>query len=145
MPIRNYGSFNRMTGFCKTIIPKRLTDELLRLKDDAIALYEFGGNYVYEMCQKVLAAKGKDGKYIVPGLHIYTMNTEKCTIELLSKCKIGFENDDKLEGLISSELERVLGEDKNKQVAKLKKQKQKEIVLKATPIDEGKFKEVTSF
>jgi len=147
MPIRNYGSFNRMTGFCKTIIPKSLKDELLRLKDDAVALYEFGGNYVIKMCQKVLSAKGKDGKYIVPGLHIYTMNTEKCTIELLSKCKIGFKdgNGAGLDGMFSNELDRVLKDDKEKQLEKMKKKKQAEMILKKTPIDEGKFKEVNSF
>jgi len=143
MPIRNFGSFNRMTGFCKTIIPNDLMKELQNLKEDAVKLYEFGGNYVSEMCQKVLAAKDENGKYLVPGLHIYTMNTEKCTIELLAKCKIGFEKDEKVKNMINNELKRVLKEDEQKKIDKIKKQK--EILMKPTQIDEGKFKPVTSF
>ncbi len=40
----------------------------------------------------VLDAKDENGKNLIPGLHFYTMNTEKCTIEIVRKCKIGFEN-----------------------------------------------------
>merc|ERR1712173_494278 len=112
--------------------------------DDAVKLYEFGGNYVNEMCQKVLAAKGEDGKNLVPGLHIYTMNTEKCTIELVSKCKIGFDKDKDLEKLIGIEMDRVLKESRQKELERLEKKKQAEAALKETPTDEGKFKEVSS-
>jgi len=143
MPIRNFGSFKRMTGFCKTIIPNALNTELQRLKNDGQKLYEYGGKYVSEMCQKVLSAKDQNGKYLVPGLHIYKMNTEKCTIELLAKCKIGFDKDEKMQNLINNELKRVLKEDEQKKIDKLNKQR--EILMKPTQIDEGKFQPVTSF
>merc|ERR1712060_130127 len=97
-----------------------------------------------KLCDTILSAKNDDGKWLLPGLHIYTMNTEKCTIELLTKCKIGFE-DKKLEKLMGSELDRVLKEDRDKQLEKMRKQKEIEIALKATPVDEGVFKEVLSF
>jgi len=146
MPIRNYGSFGRMTGFCKTVIPKDLKDALFKLKDDAAACYEFGGKYLQKMCEKVLSAKNEDGDWIVPGLHIYTMNTQKCTIELLSKCKVGLQHDKDLENVIESELQRVLDEEKQKKMEKAKKEKQKmELITKASPIEKGEFKEVQSF
>ena len=115
MPIRNYGSFSRMTGFCKTVIPKTLKDRLIELKDDTAKLYEFGMNYLHEMCMACLNATDKDGNKLIPGLHIYTMNTEKCTVELLAKCKIGFEDNKELEEIIKKELERVTIEEQEKQ------------------------------
>eukprot|EP00483_Globobulimina_turgida_P002172 UN02174 len=110
MPIRNYGSFERMTGFCKTVIPKDLKASLLKLKDNNDELYAFGMDYLHKICAKVLSAKDNDGNFLVPGLHFYTMNTEKCTIEILSKCKIGCE-DNGLEQHLASELKRVLSAD----------------------------------
>eukprot|EP01083_Nonionella_stella_P087172 242385_1 len=141
MPIRNHGSFTRMTGFCKTVIPKDLKQKLLQLKDNTAELYTFGGDYVHQMCQKLLNAKLDDGSWVVPGLHIYTMNTEKCTIELLAKCKIGY-NDESFAALINDELKRVLAEDEKKKLQKKEKQK----VLEVTkPSDKQEFTEIQSF
>jgi len=146
MPIRNYGSFKRMTGFCKTIIPNDLKEQLFKLKDNAVELYNFGGDYLHKMCEKVLSTKDEDGNWIVPGLHIYTMNTQKCTIELLAKCKIGFEDNKELEDMINSELQRVLKEAEQKRLEKEKKEKEKiELITSASPIEKGVFKEINSF
>lgn len=38
MPIMTYGGFKRMTGFCKTKVPKSMSDELDALKDDEEAV-----------------------------------------------------------------------------------------------------------
>lgn len=38
MPIMTYGGFKRMTGFCKTKIPKDVADTLERIKDDEEAV-----------------------------------------------------------------------------------------------------------
>jgi len=143
MPIRNYGSFNRMTGFCKTVIPKSLKDRLIELKDDTEKLYAFGMDYLHSMCKECLNATDKNGQSLIPGLHIYTMNTEKCTIQLLEKCKIGFDDNKGLEGIINDELKRVLAEE---EARKKKKQQEKiELATNATPIDKGEFKEIKSF
>ena len=132
-----------MTGFCKTVIPKSLKERLIELKDDTEKLYEFGMNYLHLMCEEILNAKDKNGGYLLPGLHIYTMNTEKCTIQLLEKCKIGFKDNKELEGIIGNELKRVLAEE---QARKKKKQQEKmELISQATPIDKGEFKEIKSF
>jgi len=143
MPIRNYGSFSRMTGFCKTVIPKALKERLVELKEDTVKLYEFGLNYLYSMCMECLNATDKDGNKLIPGLHLYTMNTEKCTIELLAKTKIGFEDNKELEEVINKELQRVLTEEKEK---KRKKEMEKiELITKNSPVDRGEFKAVNSF
>jgi methylenetetrahydrofolate reductase (NADPH) len=34
MPIMTYGGFKRMTGFCKTKVPKEIEDKVESLKDD---------------------------------------------------------------------------------------------------------------
>merc|ERR1712216_341156 len=41
MPIRSLGSFQRMTGFCKTVIPRALSEGLEAAKSDVRAVYEF--------------------------------------------------------------------------------------------------------
>ena len=38
MPIMTYGGFKRMTGFCKTKIPKDVADTLERIKNDEAAV-----------------------------------------------------------------------------------------------------------
>ena len=38
MPITTYGGFKRMTGFCKTKIPKEVEDTLERIKGDEEAV-----------------------------------------------------------------------------------------------------------
>eukprot|EP00483_Globobulimina_turgida_P002993 UN02998 len=145
MPIRNHGSFGRMTGFCKTVIPKDLKATLLKLKDNTDELYEFGMDYLHKMCTEVLSAKDKDGNFLVPGLHFYTMNTEKCTIEIVAKCKIGCE-DKGFEAHLNNELKRVLNEAKLKKEEKKRKEEEKtKAVTKAAPIQQGEFKEVNSF
>lgn len=146
MPIRNYGSFGRMTGFCKTVIPKALSESLEKLKGNADELYAFGADYVRDLCVEVLSAKDKEGQYLVPGLHIYTMDTEKCTIELLAKCKEALGMNEHLSSLIDSELKRVLAEDQRKRMEKKKKEEEKmKLLLEASPVEQGKFKEVNSF
>eukprot|EP01084_Bolivina_argentea_P071500 129975_1 len=67
MPIVSYGLFGRMTGFCKTVIPKELKSNLFKLKDDNIKLQEYGMNYVHKMCENILSAKDDNDNYIVPG------------------------------------------------------------------------------
>jgi len=136
MPIRSYASFSRMTGFCKTLIPKELKEGLEALKEDATELYEFGGAWVERMCTAVLEAKDAEGAWLVPGLHIYTMNTQKCTIELLARCKKALGLSAEKSELIDGELQRVLKEEKAKRMA---------AIHKKSPVKQGKFKEIESF
>lgn len=76
MPIMNYGSFRRMTGFCKTLVPKEIEDILEPIKEDDEAVKEAGVQIGVQMCQKLL----KNG---IRGLHFYTLNLEKTVTEIL--------------------------------------------------------------
>ena len=77
MPIGSYAGFFRMTGFCKTKIPDALRAGLEAVKDNEDAVKEFGVQVVTDMCKRLLAAG-------VPGLHIYTLNLEKSSIDILT-------------------------------------------------------------
>mmetsp|Transcript_38721 Transcript_38721/g.61789 ORF Transcript_38721/g.61789 Transcript_38721/m.61789 type:complete len:409 (-) Transcript_38721:371-1597(-) len=146
MPIRNFGSFTRMTGFCKTIIPTALQEQLNALKDDEGKLYAFGMDYIQKMCETLLNTKLENGEPLIPGLHLYTMNTEQCTVEILVKCKKTLKLNAQQQALVDSELQRVLDEEEQKRLRKLKAKEAKIAVLTApSPVDQGQFKEVTSF
>jgi len=142
MPIRAYGAFNRMTGFCKTMIPPALKSKLEEFKDDANALYEFGLSYVHSLCEEILNARLDDGAYIVPGLHIYTMNTEKCTIDILAKCKVGWTQQPQLEKVITADRQRILKEEQEKEA---RKQERLQCLSETTAIDQGLFRAMGSF
>jgi methylenetetrahydrofolate reductase (NADPH) len=77
MPIGTYAGFFRMTSFCKTKIPKALCDGLEAVKDNEDAVKEFGVQVVTDMCRRLLDAGA-------PGLHLYTLNLEKTSIEILN-------------------------------------------------------------
>jgi len=77
MPIGSYAGFFRMTGFCKTKIPQALKDGLNAVKDNEEAVKEFGVQIVTDMCRRLLDAGA-------PGLHIYTLNQENATIDILT-------------------------------------------------------------
>lgn len=78
MPIMTYGGFKRMTGFCKTYVPKEVEDKLESIKDDEAAVKEYGIDLATEMCRKILAAG-------TPGLHMYTLNQDAAALAILEK------------------------------------------------------------
>ena len=91
MMIGNLGGFRRMTGFCKSRIPKELDEKLLAFEalpsDDPelkSKVKAFGIDYCVEMCQKLIASKK------VPGLHFYTLNMSTTTIAIVNK--LGYES-----------------------------------------------------
>jgi methylenetetrahydrofolate reductase (NADPH) len=69
MPIFNYNSFKRMTGFCKTSVPKNILDDLELIKNDDDKVVEYGIQLTINMC-KELIEKG------INGLHFYTLNRD---------------------------------------------------------------------
>jgi len=77
MPIRNAGSFRRMTGFCKTVVPPILNKTVELLKDDNDKLEEFGLVWITEMMKKIFASG------VIASIHIYTMNTESLPKRIL--------------------------------------------------------------
>uniref|UniRef100_A0A6U4TV69 MTHFR SAM-binding regulatory domain-containing protein n=1 Tax=Hemiselmis andersenii TaxID=464988 RepID=A0A6U4TV69_HEMAN len=77
MPINTYGGFDRMVGFCKTKVPKAVREGLDAVKDNDEAVKEFGVQFVTDMCRRLI----QEG---APGLHMYSLNLEKATIDILT-------------------------------------------------------------
>lgn len=48
---QSYMSFKRMTGFCKTLVPRSVWDDLAPIKDDDEAVKNFGINYATKICR----------------------------------------------------------------------------------------------
>ena len=70
LPIQTYAGFKRMTGFCQTIVPQILYDQLEPIKNDDTAVKKLGIEICVQMCQELLDAGA-------PGVHFYTINLEK--------------------------------------------------------------------
>eukprot|EP00755_Sulcionema_specki_P024360 Sspe_Gene.1555::Locus_515_Transcript_1_1_Confidence_1.000_Length_1391::g.1555::m.1555/K00297/metF, MTHFR; methylenetetrahydrofolate reductase (NADPH) len=92
LPIQNYAGFRKMTGFCKTYIPRELEEEVMRMKPDESlegeekakaeeAFKEWGVKQLTDMCKKLI-----DGG--VTQLHFYTLNLDKATTQVLKN--LGF-------------------------------------------------------
>ena len=71
-----YGGFKRMTGFCKTHVPKDIEDALEAIKDNDEAVKNFGIDLGTRMCKRILESG-------TPGLHMYTLNTERSSVSIL--------------------------------------------------------------
>merc|ERR1719214_585000 len=69
MPIQNYAGFKRMTGFCKTFIPKHITEALEPIQNDDQAVKEYGIKLGVEMSKRCIELGA-------PGVHLYTLNLE---------------------------------------------------------------------
>jgi len=76
MLLNAYGGFKRMTGFCKTRVPKEISDKLESMKDDEEAVKAYGIELGTQTCKDLLAAGA-------PGLHFYTLNLEKTTYAIM--------------------------------------------------------------
>ncbi|KAL1925667.1 uncharacterized protein VTP21DRAFT_550 [Calcarisporiella thermophila] len=78
LPIQNYNGFNKMTTLSKTIVPKEVLEALEPIKEDDVAVKEYGIKYGVEMCQKLMA-------HGIKGFHFYTLNLEKSTRLVLER------------------------------------------------------------
>jgi methylenetetrahydrofolate reductase (NADPH) len=72
MPIQNYSGFKRMTTLCKTYVPQFIYDDLEPIKDDDLAVKDYGVKLAIEMCTKMR----ESGQL---GFHFYTLNLERST------------------------------------------------------------------
>lgn len=81
MPLNAHGGFKRMTGFCKTRIPKAMAAEIAKLSGDdkKEAFVEFGLDYMTKLCQQLV----KSG--LVPGLHFYSLNQSTRTYQIMER------------------------------------------------------------
>jgi methylenetetrahydrofolate reductase (NADPH) len=85
MPIQTYNGFKRMTGLCKTIIPVEILEALEPIKDDEVAVKDFGVKLAIDMCEK-LRNQG------TLGFHFCTLNLEKSVRLILEG--LGFKKPD---------------------------------------------------
>jgi methylenetetrahydrofolate reductase (NADPH) len=76
MPITQIGGFRRMTGFCKTRVPKELNERLDAVKEDVEAVRRIGREVGIELCKKLL----DNG---ITALHFYTLNTTDATFSIM--------------------------------------------------------------
>merc|ERR1719487_1385063 len=78
MPIQSYAGFRRMTGLCKTFIPKAIDEALELVKDNENAVKEYGIELAVQMSKELMAGGA-------PGLHLYTLNLEKSATAICEK------------------------------------------------------------
>ncbi|CAD7703090.1 unnamed protein product [Ostreobium quekettii] len=81
MPIMTYGGFKRMTSFCKTKVPQKITDTLESIKDNDEAIKKYGIKLGTEMCRLLLDSG-------VPGLHMYTLNLQQSAVSILEDMEL---------------------------------------------------------
>ena len=75
LPVTNIKQLNRMAELGGAAIPSAMTARFEAIADDPVAVHEVGVQIATELCQELLSAG-------VPGLHFYTMNTAKATMEI---------------------------------------------------------------
>jgi len=78
MLIQNYGGFKRMTSLCKSRVPQEVFDAVEAAQDDKDKVKAFGAKFGTEVCE-ALVAKGHKG------LHMYTLNLENVTYDVMDK------------------------------------------------------------
>jgi methylenetetrahydrofolate reductase (NADPH) len=78
MPIQNYAGFRRMTGLCKTFVPKAIDEAMELIKDNEAAVKEYGIELAVQMSKELMQGG-------CPGLHLYTLNLEKSATAICEK------------------------------------------------------------
>jgi methylenetetrahydrofolate reductase (NADPH) len=82
MPITNSSQLLRFSDACGAEVPRWIRLRLQSYGDDAASIKAFGQEVVSDLCRRLVAAG-------VPGLHFYTMNQAKATLDLceaLGRC-----------------------------------------------------------
>jgi methylenetetrahydrofolate reductase (NADPH) len=79
-PITNLSQIKRITGMCGATIPKALLERLEAVKDDPEAVRAVGVSHAIAQC-KELVDRG------APGIHFYTLNRSRATVEILEALK----------------------------------------------------------
>jgi methylenetetrahydrofolate reductase (NADPH) len=76
IPILSTAQIKRFVTLCGAALPARLVSELDKRGDDNDAVSQFGIEYATQQCEELL----REG---VPGLHFYTLNKAKSTMEII--------------------------------------------------------------
>ncbi|XP_065656577.1 methylenetetrahydrofolate reductase (NADPH) [Hydra vulgaris] len=79
MPIQAYASLLQLVKLSKLEVPQYIIDDLEPIKNDDEAIREYGVKLAVSMCRELLSSDD------VPGIHVYTLNREVATTELLQQ------------------------------------------------------------
>jgi methylenetetrahydrofolate reductase (NADPH) len=80
MPVTNVSQIKRFTAMCGASMPDALMQKLEPAAADADAVGEIGVQHAVDQCRELLA-KG------APGVHFYTLNRSKATVEILKRLR----------------------------------------------------------
>ncbi len=80
MPITNFKQIKKFTQMCGAKIPEHLVEKLEPYQDDLGKTYEIGVEFSINQCRELLS-KG------APGLHFYTLNKSRATVDIYSSIK----------------------------------------------------------
>lgn len=80
MPVTNVAGIKRMTALCGASLPPDLLQRLEAAGDDAEAVQRIGVEHATRECRALL-----DGG--APGIHFYTLNRSRATVEILRALK----------------------------------------------------------
>jgi methylenetetrahydrofolate reductase (NADPH) len=80
MPITNVSQIKRFTAMCGARMPSELMQRLEPVAADADAVGEIGVQHALAQCQELLSRGA-------PGVHFYTLNRSKATVEILRRLR----------------------------------------------------------
>ena len=78
MPISNFTQLRRFSEGCGAEIPRWLSKRMQSYGDDAEAIRELGADVVAQLCRRLIEGGA-------PGLHFYTLNLAKPTLNVLAR------------------------------------------------------------
>lgn len=81
MPITQFSSLARFSDICGAEIPRWIRKRLESYGDDVASIQAFGNDVVVGLCQQLLAGGA-------PGLHFYTLNKDKASIEVINQLNL---------------------------------------------------------
>jgi methylenetetrahydrofolate reductase (NADPH) len=82
MPITNFSQIKRFTAICGATIPPELLDRLEASAEDPEAVRRIGVEHATRQCRALLAGGA-------PGIHFYTLNRSRATVEILEALRRG--------------------------------------------------------
>lgn len=80
MPITNFKQIKKFTQMCGSEIPEELVNKLEPYQDNLAKTYDIGVDYSINQCRELL----ENG---APGLHFYTLNKSRATVDIYSSIK----------------------------------------------------------
>ena len=80
MPISNFSQLRRFSEACGAEIPRWIAQRMRGYGDDADSIREFASDFVAQLCERLVAGGA-------PGLHFYTLNLAKPTLNVLARLR----------------------------------------------------------